>query len=42
MLRLEVGDYYEWRYYETFWTSGYDFWYFLGLSSYLACVLEQY
>jgi hypothetical protein len=31
MLRLEVGDYYEWRYYETFWTSGYDFWYFLGM-----------
>lgn len=29
-LRLEVGDYYQWRYYEVQWWSGYDFWYFVG------------
>ncbi len=30
LLRLEVGDYYEWRYKEVQWWSGYDFWYFMG------------
>lgn len=30
-MRMEVGDYYQWRYYEVQWWSGYDFWYFMGM-----------
>jgi hypothetical protein len=32
-MRMEVGDYYQWRYYEVQWWSGYDFWYFMGALS---------
>jgi hypothetical protein len=33
-MRMEVGDYYQWRYYEVQWWSGYDFWYFMGALSF--------
>jgi hypothetical protein len=31
LLTLEVGDYYEWRFKQVQWYSGYDLWYFLGM-----------